>query len=74
MLWRIGEFLLFIGLIFLTVFYMTDQAGAPNYLLFCSGVPIVLIGAFYMWRGRKPPEKAERFRIFRRLRERQKKR
>jgi hypothetical protein len=73
MLWRIGEYLLFIGLIVLIVFFITDQVDAPNYWFFCSGVLIVLIGAFYMWHGRIPPEKAERFRMFRRMKEKQKK-
>lgn len=72
MLWRIGEFLLFIGLITLIVFYITDQVGEPNYLYFCSGALVFLIGAFYMWHGRNPPEKADRFKLIRRIREKQK--
>jgi len=63
--WQFGQFLILMGLIGLIVFIMTDQVRAPNYLFFCSGVLVILMGVYMMWLGRNPPQPSERFRLLR---------
>jgi len=65
MRWQVGQFLILLGLIGLIVFFATDQAKSPNYLFFCSGLLVLILGITVMWRGRNPPPPAERFRLFR---------
>ncbi|MEJ2707332.1 MAG: hypothetical protein P8074_06930 [Anaerolineales bacterium] len=65
---RIGQFLLFISLILLTIFFATDQARQPAYAYCCSGVLILILAVLLIWRGRTPPpETSARFGLLRRL-------
>jgi hypothetical protein len=68
---RIGQFLLFIALIILIIFFATDQAQEPVYSYFCSGIILLFAGLFLIWRNRKPPPPSERFRILRSREEKQ---
>lgn len=67
--WQIGQFLLFIGLVVLVIFFITDQAQSPNFLYFCSGAIILVLGAYMMWLGRLPSKPSERFSSFRKMQE-----
>lgn len=64
--WQIGQFLLYIGLIALILFFITDQVNQPYYLVFCFGVLIMILGGYIMWRYRSPAPSSGRFRMFRR--------
>jgi hypothetical protein len=68
---RIGQFLLFIALIILIVFFATDQAQEPVFSYFCWGMIFLFSGLFLIWRGRKPPPPSSRFRILRGREEKQ---
>lgn len=63
--WQIGQFLLYIGLIALILFFITDQVNTPYYLVFCFGVLIIILGGYIMWRYRSPAPPSRRFRILR---------
>jgi uncharacterized membrane protein YqjE len=66
---RIGQFLLFISLILLIIFFATDQARHPAYTYCCSGVLILILAVLLIWRGKTPPpETSARFGLLRRLR------
>jgi hypothetical protein len=72
--WRLGQFLVFIGLLTLIVFIISIQAGRIN-LVFClSSLLLLMTGGYALWRGRKPelPPDA-RFRSLRKLRNKRKK-
>lgn len=71
--WQVGQFLVLLGLIILVVFFITDQVKTPDYLFFCSGLLVVILGGYVMWSGRNPPAPSERFRIFRRRAEKREK-
>jgi len=64
--WQIGQFLIYIGLIALILFFITDQVNNPYYLVFCAGVLIIFLGIFVMWRNRNPAPPSGRFRLLRR--------
>jgi len=66
---RIGQFLLFVSLILLIIFFATDQARQPVYSFCCSGALILILAILLIWRGRTPPpETSARFGMLRRLR------
>jgi hypothetical protein len=65
MAWRIGQFFLFLGFLFLAYFYVTDQARDPSYLFFCFGLLIVIFGVYLMFRHSTPKPPSGRFRILR---------
>jgi Na+/phosphate symporter len=67
---RVGQFFLFIGLLLLVIFFTTDQAKHPQYGFFFIGVIVLCLGIYLIWRDLKPPEESQRFRAFRRWRER----
>lgn len=72
--WRLGQFFLFMGLLALFVFIVSLQAGNPSLPYCLFGLFFLIIGAYALWRGRRPeipPE--ERFRTYRRLRSKGKK-
>jgi hypothetical protein len=50
--WRLGQFLVFIGLLTLIVFIISIQAGRIN-LVFClSSLLLLMTGGYALWRGR----------------------
>lgn len=67
--WQIGQFFGFLGLILLVLFYISDQVKTPDYGYFCPGLLLLLLGGYLMWLGRGPTTPSERFRIFRRYKE-----
>lgn len=70
---RIGQFLLFFGLIALIIFFASDQAFSPAYEYLCSGLLLTGGGVLLMWRNRKPSQPSERFRGVRKMRDKSKK-
>lgn len=72
--WRLGEFFLFMGMLALFVFIIGLQAGNPSLVYCLFGMFFVIIGAFALWRGRRPEIPSdERFQAYRRLRSKGKK-
>jgi hypothetical protein len=69
--WQIGQFLIFLALIILVVFFVTNQVGSPEFLYFCSGFLFLILGGYLMWIGRNPTTASSgRFRSIRRISER----
>ena len=64
--WQIGQFLIYMGLIALILFFITDQVDDPYYLVFCSGVLIMILGGYIMWKSRSPAPSSGRFRMLHR--------
>ena len=58
---RVGQFFVFVAIIILIVFFVSDRLQAPNYIYFCSGFILLVLGVYAMWRGRNPPELSGRF-------------
>lgn len=71
--WHIGQFLVFVSLIVLAVFFITDLQQSPNFMYFCSGLLVLVAGGYFMWLGRNPPQDSGRFRLLRSKREKQEK-
>jgi hypothetical protein len=71
MKWQVGQFLLVMGALALIIFYIYSVNGTPTYPVFCSGVLVVIAGGYLMWQGRRPPETSQRFRTWRKLRQKQ---
>ena len=66
--WQVGQFLIFLALIVLIVFFITNQVGSPEFLYFCSGFALLILGGYLMWIGRNPTSaSSERFRTIRRI-------
>jgi cytochrome c biogenesis protein CcdA len=58
---KVGQYLLFVGLIILILFFASDQAGEPIFSLFCVGILLIPFGIYMMFRFRKPPAPSDRF-------------
>jgi hypothetical protein len=58
---KIGQYLLFVGLIILILFFASDQAGDPIFSLFCVGILLIPLGIYTMFRFRQPPAPSDRF-------------
>lgn len=69
---KVGQYLLFVGLLILVLFFASDQAGQPFFSLFCVGILMIPLGIFMMFRFRKPPTPSDRFASLRRMQERRK--
>jgi hypothetical protein len=71
---RIGQFLLFVGLLFCLLFY-ASYAGKQTNENFLGWALIFLVGGgFLVFRNRKPPANVERFRYVRTYNQRQEQR
>jgi len=69
---KIGLFFIYIGLILLIVFFVTDQALHPSYGYFFAGFALLFLGIFMVWKSRAPVEpNTARFRTMRKWQERQ---
>ncbi|RME08208.1 MAG: hypothetical protein D6803_01805 [Anaerolineae bacterium] len=66
---RLGLFFFFLGFVFLLLFAAatTTPEVANYYWLLWFGLPLVAFGWFIWRRTRKRPQRAERFRMLRRL-------
>jgi hypothetical protein len=73
MTFRVGIFFLFFGLVSLAVYFASDFAGAPSFLLFFASLGLIFLGIALMRKGYAPPPPSERFRFLRRMRDREKK-
>ena len=69
---KIGSFFIFMGVILIILFVLSDIAHARefNYLLY--GMIILLIGIFMVGTNPKPPVESNRFRMLKRKSEKQK--
>lgn len=65
---RIGQFLFFIGVIALVIFWGSYQGGSPSYGLCLSGSAILALGITLLFRNRQAPGESARFRMLRRSR------
>jgi hypothetical protein len=61
---RIGQFAVFIGVILLIVFFVTDQLKTPNYYYLFLSVGFLLLGINFIKKGRSPTQSSGRFRLF----------
>ncbi len=65
---RLGQFLLFIGIILLVVFFVSDQNTYFQPGFFFVGLVLSFLGVYIIWRDWKPTSESKRFRTLRRLR------
>jgi cadmium resistance protein CadD (predicted permease) len=65
---RLGQFLLFIGIILLVVFFVSDQNTYFQPGFFFVGLVLAFLGVYIIWRDWKPTGQSKRFRTLRRLR------
>ena len=70
---RIGYFLIMISFIVLFVFIASYQIDQPDYSLLLLGLALIFLGIFMVIKNRKQTEKADRFRLVRRMRNPRKK-
>jgi hypothetical protein len=68
---QIGMFSLFVGMIVVFIFVASLQLGSPEYSYCLIGLLLVILGGYLIYRYRRRPEPAERFRIFRRRRKKE---
>ncbi len=73
MSYRFGQFLLYVGLIVLIIFFASDYARQPHLGYLCSGVLLLYLAGILIVRNRKPPEPSQRFRLLRGRRGKEKK-
>jgi hypothetical protein len=62
---RIGQFLLFLGLLACVLFYASYASHQPNENFLGWGFLFLVGGGFLVFRNRKPPANVERFRYVR---------
>lgn len=67
---RVGQFFLFVGIILLVIFFVSDQNTYFQPGFFFIGLILSFLGVYMIWRDWKPAEKSSRFRTLRRLRNR----
>jgi cadmium resistance protein CadD (predicted permease) len=65
---RLGQFLLFVGIILLVVFFVSDQNTYFQPGFFFVGLVLSFLGVYIIWREWKPTGESRRFRTLRRLR------
>jgi hypothetical protein len=68
---RLGQFFFLMGLLGLVIFFTTDQSQNPQYLFFCGGALLILLGTFLFLRAFIPPAESSRFRGVRKWRQQQ---
>ncbi len=67
---RVGQFLLFVGVILLVVFFVSDQNTYFSPGFFFIGLLLSFLGVYTIWKDWKPRNTANRFRSLRRFRKR----
>jgi disulfide bond formation protein DsbB len=65
---RLGQFLFFIGIILLIIFFVSDQNTYFQPGFFFIGLILSFLGVYLIWRDWKPTGKSSRFRTLRRMR------
>ena len=69
---RVGYFFIIVSLVVLFTFGASYQVDEPRYSLLLVGLALIFIGILMVIRNRQPSEKADRFRMFRKMRSRKK--
>ncbi len=59
---RLGQFFVFLGLLFLIIFFAVDQSQNPQLGVFLFGVVSVCLGIYLIVRDFKSPPESQRFR------------
>ena len=72
MIVRVGYFFIMVSLIVLFAFVASYQVDTPNYSLLLVGLGFIFFGIIIVIKNRQRPEKAERFRLVRRMRSKNK--
>ncbi len=67
---RLGQFFLFVGIILLVIFFVSDQNTYFQPMFFFVGLLLSLLGVYLIWRDWKPVNESSRFRTLRRMRKR----
>ncbi len=68
---RLGQFLLFVGIILLVVFFVSDQNTYFQPGFFFVGLLLSFLGVYIIWRDWKPTTESKRFRTLRKLRKKE---
>jgi len=64
MLTKMGIFIMLVGIVFVLISFGSASANSQSISMFCSGIPMILLGAMLWFRNRDRTP-VERFRIFR---------
>ncbi|MCS6907413.1 MAG: hypothetical protein RML93_05970 [Anaerolineales bacterium] len=65
--YRVGVYLILVGLMALIPFLASEQLNRPDYRYFFTALFLMIIGAALMWRNRPPKRQdVQRFRILKR--------
>jgi hypothetical protein len=70
---RLGIFFVFLSIILLLIYFDSDYNQNPNFMLLMLGVGSAVLAYFTLRGTRQPSEKAERFRLLKKLGSRKKK-
>ncbi len=68
---RVGQFFLFVGIILLVVFFVSDQNTYFEPGFFFIGLVLSFLGVYIIWRNWKPASESKRFRMLRRMRKKE---
>lgn len=66
---RLGQLLLFIGLLGLVLFFATFLGQKPTYLFCLGGLSAILLGQFLIRKGKQAGQPSSRFRLVRSVRD-----
>jgi hypothetical protein len=69
---RIAQFVFFVGMVLLVVFFVSDQLKRPEYPYLCTAFVLLLLGLVGMLRGRKPGAKSSRFGVLHKSKQKEK--
>jgi len=70
---KIGTFFIFVGVILIILFVLSDVANAREFHYLLYGMIAFLIGIFMVGTNPKPPVESTRFRVLKRKSEKEKK-
>lgn len=70
---KVGTFFIFIGVILIALFVLSDVAHAREFHYLLYGMIILLVGIFVVGVNPKPPVESNRFRVLKRKSEDEKK-
>ena len=69
---KVGTFFIFVGVVLIVLFVLSDIAHAREFHYLLYGMLVLLVGILFVGTHPKPPVESERFRLLKRKSEKQK--
>jgi len=69
---RVAQFVFFVGVVLLVIFFVSDQLKQPEYPYLCSAFVLLLLGVVGMLRRRKSAATSSRFGVLRKSKQKEK--